>query len=118
MLCLAALPRADATTNLTGLPTYPHLDTAAMDDTWRTESLGRWCARFTGATSDSLDAVEAWYRRTLSRASEVDLARDERFKDYPSLSGIKLVIGVDYVVVYRLPDRPTVIELHLCGANR
>jgi hypothetical protein len=118
VLCLPALPVAGATSNLTGLPTYPHLDSAAMDDTWRTESLGRWCARFTGATRDSLDAVEGWYRRTLSRASEVDLARDERFKDYPSLSGIKLVLGVDYVVLYRMADHPTIIELHLCGAHR
>jgi hypothetical protein len=109
---------AGATLNLTGLPTYPHLNTAAMDDMWRTESLGRWCARFTGTTADSLDAVEGWYRRTLARASETDLARDERFKDYPSLSGIKLVLGVDYVVLYRMPDRPTMIELHLCGAHR
>ncbi len=106
------------TYNLTGLPTYPHLDRAAMDDTWRTENLGRWCAKFTGETSDSLDAVEDWYRRSLNRASELDLSRDERFKGYPALAGIKLVVGVDYVALYRMPNQPTIIELHLCGGNR
>src|ERR1700677_1517301 len=118
---LCALPTASTavTSNLTGLPTYPHLDKAAMDDTWRTESLGRWCAKFTGVTSDSLEAVEGWYRQTLDRrASETDLTRDERFKGYPTLSGIKLVLGVDYVALYRIPNQPTIIELHRCGGNR
>jgi hypothetical protein len=120
VVCVALSPAATAATtrNLTGLPTYPHLDRAAMDDTWRTESLGRWCARFTGVTSDSLTAVEDWYRRILYRASETDLIRDERFNRYPALSGIKLVLGVDYVALYRLPNQPTIVELHLCGGNR
>ena len=115
-----ALPAASSavTYNLTGLPTYPHLDRAAMDDAWQTENLGRWCAKFTGVTSDSLDAVEDWYRRTLYRASETDLTRDERFRGYPTLSGIKLVLGVDYVALYRIPNQPTIIELHRCGGNR
>ncbi|MGD0502628.1 MAG: hypothetical protein ABSD02_07785 [Steroidobacteraceae bacterium] len=117
---VSTLPSAfpAVTYNLTGLPAYPHLDKAAMDDTWRTESLGRWCAKFTGVTSDSLDAVEDWYRRTLYRASEIDLSRDERFKSFPTLSGIKVVLGVDYVALYRMPNQPTVIELHLCGGSR
>ena len=119
VVCVALSTASAATTrNLTGLPTYPHLDGAAMDDTWRTESLGRWCARFTGVTGDSLTAVEDWYRRILYRASETDLTRDERFNRYPTLSGIKLVLGVDYVALYRLPNQPTIIELHLCGGNR
>jgi hypothetical protein len=120
LACLGAVPGAFAavTYNVTGLPTYPHLEKATMDNTWRTENLGRWCAKFTGITSDSLDAVEDWYRRSLFRASEVDLSRDERFKNYPKLSGIKLVLGVDYVALYRMPDQPTVIELHLCGGGR
>jgi hypothetical protein len=115
-----ALPAASpaVTYNLTGLPTYPHLDRAAMDPAWQTESLGRWCAKFTGVTSDSLDAVEDWYRRTLYRASETDLTRDERFRGYPALSGIKLVLGVDYVALYRIPNQPTIIELHRCGGSR
>jgi hypothetical protein len=116
----SALPTASpaVTYNLTGLPTYPHLDTAAMDSAWHTESIGRWCAKFTGVTSDSLDAVEGWYRRILYRASETDLTRDERFNSYSTLSGIKLVVGVDYVALYRMPNQPTIIELHRCGGNR
>jgi len=101
--------------NLTGLPAYPNLDRAAMDTVWRTENLGRWCARFTAETGDSLVAVEDWYRRALARASETDLARDARFSGYPALSGIKLVLGSDYVELYRLPNRPTIIELHRCS---
>ncbi len=100
--------------NLTGLPAYPNLNRAAMDPVWHTESLGRWCARFTAATDDALGVVEQWYRTRLMQASEIDLARDERYEAYPQLSGIKLVLGVDYVALYRLPNQPTVIELHRC----
>jgi hypothetical protein len=103
--------------NLTGLPTYPNLQRAAMDDVLRTEALGRWCARFTATTWDSLTAVESWYRKTLMRASETDLIRDERFNMYPALSGIKLALGRDYVALYRLPNQPTIIELHRCTWN-
>ncbi|HEX4153860.1 MAG TPA: hypothetical protein VHY75_16760 [Steroidobacteraceae bacterium] len=115
---LPAVPAPALINNLTGLPTYPHLDKAAMDDRWHTESLGRWCARFTGVTSDSLDAVADWYRRSLRQASEIDLARDRRFNAYPTLSGIKLVVGTDYVALYRMPNQPTVIELHRCAGSR
>ncbi len=120
LLYAGALPYAPAavTDNLTGLPTYPRLDRAVMDGTWRTESLGRWCAKYTASTGDSLDAVEDWYRRAMYRASETDLTRDERYKVYPTLTGIKLAMGVDYVALYRFPNQPTIIELHLCGANR
>jgi hypothetical protein len=104
--------------NLTGLPAYPNLAKAVMDDVYRTEALGRWCARFTATTTDSLGAVEDWYRKTLVRASETDLAHDERFKDYPRLSGIKLALGIDYVALYRLNNEPTVIELHRCSLKR
>ena len=104
--------------NLTGLPAYPNLSKASMDDVYRTEALGRWCARFTATTSDSLRAVEDWYRKSLVRASETDLAHDERFKIYSSLSGIKLAVGVDYVALYRVANQPTVIELHRCSWNR
>jgi hypothetical protein len=85
-----------------------------MDDLLRTEALGRWCARFTATTTDSLSTVEDWYRKILMRASETDLERDERFQGYPIFSGIKLALGRDYVAVYRLPNRPTTIELHRC----
>jgi hypothetical protein len=111
---VAAAAPAAPLDNLTGLPTYPNLDRAAMDHILRTEALGRWCARFTASTWDSLDSVETWYRKTLKRASETDLSRDERFGAYPSLSGVKLALGRDYVALYRLPGQPTIIELHRC----
>jgi hypothetical protein len=104
--------------NLTGLPAYPNLSRAAMDEVYWTEALGRRCARFTATTTDSLRAVEDWYRKSLVRASETDLARDERFSVYPGLSGIKLVLGIDYIALYRLANQPTVIELHRCSWNR
>ena len=116
-LCGAAAGAPASIPNLTGLPAYPNLSKAAMDDVYRTEALGRWCARFTATTTDSLRAVEDWYRKTLVRASETDLARDEQFKVYPSLAGIKLALGIDYVALYRLANQPTVIELHRCSWN-
>jgi len=104
--------------NLTGLPTYPHVTRAAMDESLHTEALGRWCERFTASTNDSLEGVEDWYRRMLVRASETDLARDSRFAGYATLTGIKLSVGRDYVAIYRLPDQPTTIELHRCEISR
>jgi hypothetical protein len=116
--CGAALGAATSIPNLTGLPAYPNLSKAAMDEVYRTEALGRWCARFTATTTDSLWAVEDWYRRILVRASETDLAHDEQFKIYPSLSGIKLTLGIDYVALYRFANQSTIIELHRCSGHR
>jgi hypothetical protein len=116
-LCGAAAGAPASVPNLTGLPAYPNLSTAAMDEVYRTEPPGRWCTRFTATTADSLGAVEDWYRKTLARASETDLARDARFGNDPALSGIKLALGIDYVALYRLANRPTTIELHRCSWN-
>jgi hypothetical protein len=117
-LCGGAPAAPGAIPNLTGLPAYPNLANASMDDAYRSEALGRWCARFVATTTDSLGTVEDWYRKTLARASETDLARDERFKVYPAISGIKLALGLDYVALYRLANQPTTIELHRCSWNR
>ncbi len=118
-LFASVAPAAPATiNNLTGLPTYPNLDRATMDGAWRTETFGRWCATFTGVTGDSLTAVEEWYRKKLARASETDLTHDERFKAYPTITGIKLALGVNYVTLYRLVDQSTIIELHRCSGNQ
>jgi hypothetical protein len=111
----AALPASSVVDNLTGLPTYPNLTDAAMDKVFKTETFGRWCARFTAATSDSLASVEAWYRKALIRASESDLAKDDRYKAYANLSGVKLAVGIDYVAVYRTSNQQTIIELHRCS---
>jgi hypothetical protein len=101
--------------NLTGLPAYPNLTSAAMAERFRTETFGRWCAKFTAETSDSLSAVETWYRKALIRASETDLNKDEQYNYRPNLSGIKLALGIDYVAVYRTSNEETTIELHRCS---
>jgi hypothetical protein len=114
----SALPAISVIDNLTGLPTYPNLAGAAMDKVYRTETFGRWCARFTAVTSDSLSSVEAWYRKALMRASESDLAKDDRYSAYPNLSGVKLAVGIDYVALYRTSNQQTNIELHRCSWTR
>jgi hypothetical protein len=114
----AALPAAALraqSINLTGLPAYPHLSSAAMDKVLKTETLGRWCATFTGGTSDPLATVESWYRKALIRASETDLAKDAQYNVRPLLTGIKLALGIDYVAVFRTPNEETTIELHRCS---
>lgn len=115
---LAALPGAAVAStiaNLTGLPTYPNLDRATMDPVLHTEDLGRWCARFTATTSDSLELVASWYRQKLLQASETDLGKDRGFEGGPARDGIKLSVGRDYVAAYRLPAQRTRIELHRCS---
>jgi hypothetical protein len=104
--------------NLTGLPAYPNLSSAVMDGVFRTDTLGHWCMRFWASASDSLPAVEAWYRKSLIGASEIDLMQDATYKNYVGLAGIKLVIGIDYVVVYKTNRQaPTSIDLYRCSAT-
>jgi hypothetical protein len=114
----AAAPSAtaDDVRNLTGLPAYPRLSSAVMDGVFRTDTLGHWCMRFWANASDSLGAVEAWYRKSLVGASEIDLIHDKTYKDYAGLAGIKLAMGIDYVVVYKTTsDAPTSIDLYRCS---
>jgi hypothetical protein len=118
---LAFAPRATAadTRNLTGLPAYPNLSRAVMDGTFKTDTLGHWCMRFWSDTSDSLSTVEAWYRKTLIGSSEIDLARDKNYKNYLGLIGVKIVLGIDYVVVYRTSSQAlTSIDLYRCSPMR
>jgi hypothetical protein len=124
-ICLVQLlsfaPRADAadTRNLTGLPAYPNLSAAVMDEVFRTDKLGHWCMRFWADTSDSLAAVEAWYRKRLIGSSEIDLTRDKTYKSFTGLSGVKIVLGIDYVVVYKTNSQaPTSIDLYRCSPVR
>ena len=102
--------------NLTGLPAYPNLDSAVMDGTFKTDTLGHWCMRFWAATVDSLPTVEAWYRKALTGASEIDLAHDKTYKNYRGVVGVKIVLGIDYVVVYKTSGQaPTSIDLYRCS---
>jgi hypothetical protein len=116
-LLIAAFPSHSADTrNLTGLPAYPNLNTAVMDRVFRTDTLGHWCMRFWAATSDSLPMVESWYKKSMAGLSEVDLSHDKTYKNYPGVFGVKLVSGLDYVVVYKTAsDAPTSIDLYRCS---
>jgi hypothetical protein len=112
-----ALP-AD-TSNLTGLPAYPNLTRAIMDGTFKTDTLGHWCMRFWADTSDSLTAVEAWYRKALIGSSEIDLTHDKTYKNYSGVIGVKIVLGIDYVVVYKTSSQAaTSIDLYRCSPIR
>jgi hypothetical protein len=104
------------TRNLTGLPAYPNLTSAVMDGTFKTDTLGHWCMRFWADTADSLTTVEAWYRKALIGASEIDLTHDKTYKNYSGVLGVKIVLGIDYVVVYKTSRQaPTSIDLYRCS---
>ena len=118
-LLLAAAPPAtgDDVRNLTGLPAYPRLSSAVMDQVFRTDTLGHWCMRFWANATDSLTVVEAWYRNNLRGASEIDLTKDKTYKNFLGLAGIKLAMGIDYVVVYKTDSQAaTSIDLYRCSA--
>jgi hypothetical protein len=115
-LALFASPLAAATDNLTGLPAYPNLNSAVMDGTFKTDTLGHWCMRFWADTADSLTTVETWYRKALIGSSEIDLTHDKTYKNYGGLVGVKIVLGIDYVVVYKISSQaPTSIDLYRCS---
>ena len=104
------------TNNLTGLPAYPNLTSAVMDGTFKTDTLGHWCMRFWADTADSLTTVEAWYRKALIGSSEIDLAHDKTYKNFRGLVGVKIVLGIDYVVVYKTSNQAgTSIDLYRCS---
>jgi hypothetical protein len=115
-LAWCACSHAAETRNLTGLPAYPNLNTAVMEGVFRTDTLGHWCMRFWSATSDPLLQVESWYRKNLKGSSEIDLARDKTYQKYPGVVGVKLVVGLDYVVLYKTTlEAPTSIDLYRCS---
>src|ERR1700684_1788607 len=104
------------TDNLTGLPAYPNLSNAVMDGTFKTDTLGHWCMRFWADTADSLTTVEAWYRKALIGSSGIDLTHDTTYQNFSGLSGVKIVLGIDYVVVYKTSSQAsTSIDLYRCS---
>jgi len=106
----------NAVGNSTGLPAYPNLTDAVMDPVARTDTLGRWCTRFSASTADSLDSVETWYRNILARASETDLTHDRNYANFTALAGVKLAVGIDYVAIYKTDvQAPTRIDLYRCS---
>ena len=115
LICAPHAQSADVG-NLTGLPAYPNLTSAVMDGTFKTDTLGHWCMRFWADTADSLTTVEAWYRKTLIGSSEIDLMHDKIYKKYGGVVGVKIVLGIDYVVVYKTSSQaPTSIDLYRCS---
>ncbi len=106
----------NAVGNGTGLPAYPNLTDPVMDPVARTDTLGRWCTRFSASTPDSLDSVETWYRNILARASETDLTHDRNYARFTALAGVKLALGIDYVAIYKTDlTAPTRIDLYRCS---
>lgn len=116
LLTTASLAIPREVTNLTGLPAYPSLDNAVMENVARTDTLGRWCMRFWSQTSDPLEKVQAWYRKTLVGASETDLRNDKTYQNYAELSGVKFSMDIDSVAVYKVSKQaPTTIDLYRCS---
>lgn len=102
--------------NPTGLPVYPNVDAAWLENRLRTDALGRWCMHLSARSSDSLEAVENWYRTALRAASETDLFHDGDYRMYGDLDGIKLSKGLDFVAVYKAAKgAPTSIDITRCS---
>jgi hypothetical protein len=113
---VATIAGSAEVSNRTGLPAYPNLSSARMDPVLHTDILGHWCAHFAASTQDSAGLVEMWYRNTWRGASETDLTHDRAYQSYSDLEGIKLSIGLDSVLVYRLTRQsPTSIDLYRCS---
>ena len=106
--------------NPTGLPVYPNIDNARLDDRLRTDDLGRWCVHLSARSLDSLATVENWYRHALSAASETDLRNDQDYeRSYVQLDGIKLTMDLAFVAVYKASNgAATSIDIVRCGAIR
>ncbi len=106
--------------NPTGLPVYPNIDSARLDDRMRTDDLGRWCMHLSARSLDSLGTVENWYRHALSMASETDLRNDGDYeRSYVELDGIKLTLDLAFVAVYKASrGAATSIDIVRCGAVR
>lgn len=105
--------------NPTGLPVYPNIDNARLDDRLKTDDLGRWCIRLSARSLDSLETVENWYRHALSTASETDLRHDGDYESsYVELDGIKLTMNLAFVAVYKASKgAATSIDIVRCGAS-
>jgi hypothetical protein len=106
--------------NPTGLPVYPNIDNARLDDRLRTDDLGRWCIHLSARSFDSLATVENWYRHALSIASETDLRNDGDYeRSYVQLDGIKLTMDLAFVAVYKASKgAATSIDIVRCGPVR
>jgi hypothetical protein len=117
LLTRASLAMSAELSNPTGLPVYPNVSSARLEDRLRTDDLGRWCMHLSARSSDSLATVENWYRRALSTASESDLRNDRDYaSSYVELDGIKLTMNLAFVAVYKTTTGgATSIDIVRCG---
>jgi hypothetical protein len=120
LMTRASLAEPAVVRNPTGLPVYPNIDNARLDDRLRTDDLGRWCIHLSARSLDSLGTVENWYRHALSTASETDLRNDGDYQgSYVELDGIKLTMNLAFVAVYKASKgAATSIDIVRCGASR
>jgi hypothetical protein len=108
---------ADIDRNTTGLPAYPHLQSAMMDPVARTTQ-GKQCTHYAADSPDPLETVESWYRQALPGAVESDVNQDSIYGSYFKLTGIRLARGNDFLTVYRLANgNLTSIELFKCTGS-
>ena len=108
---------ANIDTNTTGLPTYPHLQSAMMDGVAR-NTLGHQCTHFAADSPDPLETVQTWYRHALPGAVESDVNKDSMYGSYFKLTGIRLTRGNDFLTIYRTANgSSTSIELFKCSGT-
>jgi hypothetical protein len=109
--------RAEGAKNATGLPTYPHDSGSSMDSVYRSIPNGQHCIHYTGSTADALAVVEEWYKKALPGAQADDVNKNSLYGGYFKLDGIKLVVGNDFVNIYRTERATqTSIEIFKCNA--
>lgn len=104
----SALPaQARNQPNKTGLPLYAHTIMGTQYDAFRDPANNHWYTSYTAVvSSDSLETVEAWYRRALPKATEMPYVDGGKH-------GIVLNNGKDRVRVYKMGKNPgAMIELY------
>src|ERR1700722_9919572 len=92
---------AETGKNATGLPTYPYDSGGTMDSAYRSIPNGQHCIHYAGSTSDALAVVEDWYKKALPNAQSDDVNKNSLYGGYFKLDGIKLVMGNDFLTIYR-----------------
>jgi hypothetical protein len=102
--------------NTTGLPTYPHDSGGTMDSVYRSVPNGQHCMHYAGSTPDALAVVEDWYRKEFPKAHIDDINKNSLYGTYFKLDGIKMVIGNDFLTIYRTEKgTETALEIFKCN---
>ncbi len=107
MASSALAAQANNEPNKTGLPLYAHTIMGTQYDAFRDPTDTHWYTSYTAVvSSDSLEAVEAWYRHALPKATETQYVDGGRH-------GIQLNNGKDRVRIYKMGKNPgAVIEMY------